>query len=63
LPKAVGLTEEILKEFNNDVTKLELEPSSGGVFEVSLNGEGIFSKKEQGRFPNEGEVVEAIKRK
>jgi selenoprotein W-related protein len=34
-----------------------LIPSSGGVFEVSLGDRTVFSKKEQGRFPEEGEVV------
>jgi selenoprotein W-related protein len=61
LPKAVGLTEEILKEFTNNVQKLELEPGTDGVFEVTLNGQAIFSKKELGRFPDEGEVVGALK--
>lgn len=29
---------------------------SGGVFEVHLDGEEIFSKKAAGRFPEPGEV-------
>jgi selT/selW/selH-like putative selenoprotein len=29
---------------------------SGGVFEVSADGEPIFSKKKLGRFPRHGEV-------
>jgi len=31
-------------------------PSSGGVFEVHLDGELIFSKKEVGRFPTPEEI-------
>jgi len=38
----------------------EMRPSSGGVFEVTLNGSLIFSKKQLGRFPNDGEVVTFI---
>ena len=34
----------------------ELVPSSGGVFEISADGTKVFSKKELGRFPVEGEV-------
>lgn len=30
--------------------------SRGGVFEVTLDGELLFSKKESGRFPTAGEV-------
>ena len=38
----------------------EMRPSSGGVFEVTLNGSLIFSKKQLGRFPNDGEIVNFI---
>ena len=33
--------------------------SSGGVFEISLDGELKFSKKQTGRFPT-GEEIEAL---
>jgi len=35
---------------------VEIIPSSGGVFEVTLNGDLIFSKKELGRFPSDEEI-------
>jgi len=38
----------------------ELIKSGGGVFEVELNGELIFSKKAKGRFPEDKEVFNAI---
>jgi selenoprotein W-related protein len=38
----------------------ELIEGSGGVFEVELDGDLIFSKKRTGRFPAEGEVEGAI---
>jgi selenoprotein W-related protein len=33
-----------------------LIPSSGGVFEVSLDDQPLFSKKALGRFPEDGEI-------
>ncbi len=39
---------------------VKIVPSSGGVFEVSLDDKLVFSKKELGRFPNEGEVEDII---
>ena len=33
---------------------------SGGVFTVVVDGKLIYSKKETGRFPNEGEITELI---
>lgn len=34
--------------------------SSGGVFEVSVDNEVLFSKKKAGRFPTPGEVEEKL---
>lgn len=38
----------------------ELVRSSGGVFEVTLGNEVLFSKKKTGRFPVPGEVEEIL---
>lgn len=38
----------------------ELIAGSGGVFEISVDGRKIFSKKALGRFPEEGEIEQAI---
>jgi len=35
--------------------------SGGGVFEVNLNDEIIFSKRATGRFPEAGEVLGKLK--
>jgi len=48
---------ELKKLFNADV---ELIKSSGGVFEVTVDGTLVFSKKKSSRFPEEGEVVRLI---
>jgi selenoprotein W-related protein len=39
----------------------ELLASHGGVFEVSVDGKVVFSKRSLGRFPNDGEVLELIR--
>ncbi len=41
----------------------ELIQSSGGVFEIEVGRELIFSKLESGRFPYEGEIQELIQTK
>ena len=38
----------------------ELVDGGGGVFEVALDGRSVFSKKQLGRFPNNGEVEQAV---
>ena len=39
----------------------ELVASGGGVFEIDANGEPVFSKRELGRFPEDGEIVRRIR--
>lgn len=56
MAKAVALTDELLAHYKNKVDKLELIPSSNGVFEISLNKELVFSKKELDRYPEAGEI-------
>jgi selenoprotein W-related protein len=38
----------------------DLVESSGGVFEVSVDGKLIFSKKKVGRFPEEAEIFSRL---
>jgi selenoprotein W-related protein len=41
---------------------VQISPSTGGVFEVEDSGVLIFSKKQLGRFPQEGEIMDLIKK-
>ena len=41
-------------------TEITLEPSSGGAFEVTLDGTSLFSKKALGRHPARGEILGLI---
>ncbi len=38
----------------------ELIPSSGGVFEIEVDGQLVFSKKELDRFPEQDEAFRLI---
>ena len=49
---------EIRKQRSNVETKLI--KGSGGQFEVALDGNMLFSKKQQGRFPDTQEIVQLI---
>jgi selenoprotein W-related protein len=50
------LAEQLLVAYKTDIAAFSLVPSDRGRFEVSLNGELIFSKLQEGRFPDDGEV-------
>jgi len=43
--------------------EIKLIPGSGGVFEVTVDGGMIFSKKRVGRHAQPGEVVELLRAK
>jgi selenoprotein W-related protein len=49
---------ELTKETGAEV---ELISSSGGVFEIVVDGRNIFSKKSLNRFPEDGEIISALK--
>ena len=40
----------------------ELTPGSGGIFDVKLNGETVFSKHQVGRFPKDGEISDLLEK-
>ena len=57
------MTEELLAEFETNIASWRLVPSRGGVFEFSLNGERLFSKKELGRHAEIDEIRKLLKAK
>ena len=42
---------------------VELQSGSGGRFEITIDGELVFSKKAAGRFPKPGEVARLFEQK
>lgn len=61
--RAVALARKLLNEHKNDIEEIAIIPSSGGVFEISLNEELLFSKKELDRFPEDDEAENKIREK
>lgn len=41
----------------------KLIEGSGGVFEVTVDGDLVFSKKKLGRFPEDDEVISILKKR
>lgn len=58
LPRAVGLTEELLSNYQHVIEEIVLVTSSGGAFEVKVNDDLIFSKKNvHKRHAEPGEIM------
>lgn len=47
--------------FGEKLGELALVPSTGGVFTVLLDGDEIFSRKKQARFPESKELKQLIR--
>ncbi|MCF7765721.1 MAG: Rdx family protein [Verrucomicrobia bacterium] len=56
------MTDKLLK-LKQTITSVTLVPSGGGAFEVSVNGQNIYSKLRTGQFPDPDSIVQAVRAK
>jgi len=61
VPRAVGLTDELLNGWAPIIERIDLIPSSKGRFEVTLDGDLIFSKAALGRHAEPGEIANIVR--
>jgi selenoprotein W-related protein len=61
LLRAAWMAQELLTTFATDLGEVALLPGSGGVFEVCLDGETLWSRKERGRFPESRELKQLVR--
>ena len=54
------MTDKLLTGFKTKIKGFTLVPSSGGCFEVKVNGELIYSKLKTGQFPDEKAVIDQV---
>jgi selenoprotein W-related protein len=55
------MAQELLQTFENEIGGVTLIPGSGGVFEVRLAGTQIWSRKDQGGFPEIKELKRLVR--
>ena len=61
LLRAAWLAQELLTTFGTALGEVALMPGLNGVFEVRLEGESIFSRRQQGRFPESKELKQLVR--
>jgi selenoprotein W-related protein len=61
LLRSAWLAQELLTTFEADLAGVTLMPGTGGVFEVRLNGEVLFNRKLESRFPESKELKQLIR--
>ncbi len=61
LLRAAWMAQELLTTFEKELGEVALVPGRGGIFEVRLEGETIFSRQQQGRFPEAKELKQLVR--
>jgi selenoprotein W-related protein len=60
--RAGWMAQELLSTFAGELGSVTLTPDTqGGVFEVRLDGELLWSRKERGRFPEIKEIKQLVR--
>jgi selenoprotein W-related protein len=58
---AAWMAQELLTTFQDEIGEVALVPGTGGVFEVRIGDEVIWSRAEQGRFPDIKELKQLVR--
>ena len=58
----MSLAEELLKNYEHVIEEMRLVPSDGGRFEITVNGQLLYSKLETYRHAAPGEVLGLVKK-
>jgi len=58
----VSLADDLLKNFEPEIESVTLVPSNGGRYEISVNGQLIYSKLQTGRHAEPGEVIGLVQK-
>lgn len=61
LLRAAWMAQELLTTFEGDIAEMVLKPGTGGVFEVHVDGELLWSRKERGGFPEITELKRLVR--
>jgi selenoprotein W-related protein len=59
--RASWMAQELLMTFGEELGEVALVPGSGGIFEVRLDGEKLWNKKEAGRYPEPKEIKQLVR--
>ncbi len=55
------MAQELLTTFEAEIGEVALVPGSGAVYDIRVNGELLFSRKKEGRFPDMKELKQLVR--
>jgi selenoprotein W-related protein len=59
--RAAWMAQELLSTFDGEIAELTLKPSTGGIFEVTADNQLVWSRKQEGRFPEITELKQRVR--
>lgn len=61
LLRAAWMAQELLSTFEEELGGVTLVPGTGGVFVVRVGGDTVWSRKDEGRFPEITELKQRVR--
>ncbi len=61
VPQAASLAEILMNEFSWDISGIQLIPGTQGAFEITFDGDLIYSKKQTDEFPSNELIARLIR--
>lgn len=61
LARAAWVSQELLQTFEEEIGEVALQPGPGGVFDVRVEGQVVWSRKVEGRFPQPKELKQRVR--
>ena len=61
LLRAAWIAQELLTTFETELGEVALIPGTGGVFEVRVDGQTVWSRKADGGFPEAKELKQRVR--
>ena len=59
--RATWMAQELLVTFRGLIGEVTLRPGTGGIFEIRVNDELLWSRRAQGRFPDITELKQRVR--
>jgi selenoprotein W-related protein len=61
LLRSTWMAQELLTTFDGEIAELTLQPGTGGVFEVFADGQLVWSRKDEGGFPEITQLKQRVR--
>lgn len=59
--RAAWMAQELLTTFQDEIGEVALQPGTGGILEIRVDGETIWSRAVEGRFPELKELKQRLR--